>query len=187
MGAVNEEESSAMADRPDHAPAEGSVEYINPEQMAKSAAFAQAVAVRGPVKTVYVGLQNAVDAAGTIVGKGDIAAQTEQVLRNVQLCLEAAGAEAEHLISVNVSITHGQPIQPAFAVFQRWWGSRPNPPANSVMFIAGFLNPDLLIGIDAIAVVPLARLVVILNEHKDLAVGHADSGHRARDPSLRSG
>src|SRR5207245_7412419 len=39
----------------------GSVEYINPDSMVKSPAFSQAVVVAGPVKTVYVGAQNAVD------------------------------------------------------------------------------------------------------------------------------
>jgi len=37
----------------------------------------------------------------------------------------------------------------------RWWGGRPNPPANSVMLVMGFpLLPDVLLAIDAVAVVP---------------------------------
>jgi enamine deaminase RidA (YjgF/YER057c/UK114 family) len=135
-------------------PERGSVQYINPDSMIRNPAFTQVVAVTGPVKTVYVGAQTAVDASGAIVGKGDIAAQTEQTLKNVQTCLEAAGARLEHLIQWNIYIVQGQPIQPAFEVGQRWWGGRPNPPANSVMFVAGLTHPDFLVGIDAIAVVP---------------------------------
>ena len=66
--------------------------------MITNPAFTQVVAVTGLVKTVYVGAQTAVDASGAIVGKGDIAAQTEQTLKNVQTCLEAAGARLEHLV-----------------------------------------------------------------------------------------
>lgn len=38
-------------------------------------AFTQVVAVSEPVRTIYVSGQNAVDTAGSIVGKGDIVAQ----------------------------------------------------------------------------------------------------------------
>jgi enamine deaminase RidA (YjgF/YER057c/UK114 family) len=135
-------------------PAKGSVQYLNPAGLSKNTAFTQVVAVSGPVKTVYVGAQTAIDASGTIVGKGDIAAQTDQILKNIDICLEAAGATREQLIQWTIYIVQGQPIQPAFEVFQRWWGNRPNPPANSVLIVVGLVPPDFLLGIDAIAVVP---------------------------------
>jgi enamine deaminase RidA (YjgF/YER057c/UK114 family) len=134
--------------------APGSVQFVNPEGLPKSNAFTQTVAITGAVKTVYVGAQNAVDGTGAIVGKGDIGAQTEQTLKNVQTCLEAAGAGLEHLIQWNIFVLQGQPLGPAVAAFQQWWGRRPNPPLNSVMFVAGFPNPDFLLSIDAIAIVP---------------------------------
>ena len=43
-------------------------------------------------------VQDAVDAAGQIVGKGDIRAQAGQVFQNLQAALEAAGASLEHVI-----------------------------------------------------------------------------------------
>jgi enamine deaminase RidA (YjgF/YER057c/UK114 family) len=132
----------------------GSVEHLNPDGLPKNPAFTQAVVVTGPAKTIYIGMQNAVDASRTIVGKGDIAAQTEQVLKNIQICLEAAGARPEHIVHWNIYIAQGQPVQPAFEEGLRWWGNRPNLPANSVLFVSSFTPPDFLIGIDAIAVVP---------------------------------
>jgi enamine deaminase RidA (YjgF/YER057c/UK114 family) len=103
---------------------------------------------------VYVGGQNAIDASGAIVGKGDIAAQTEQILANVQACLAAAGAGMEHVVKWNVLIVQGQPLLPGFQVFQRVWGDRPNPPAITSAFVAGLAHPDFLAEIDAVAVVP---------------------------------
>ncbi len=132
----------------------GSVQYINPDDLIKNPAFTQVVAVTGPVKTVYIGMQNAVDASRNIIGKGDIAAQTEQVLKNLQACLDAAGAKREHIVHWNIYIAQGQPIQPAFEAGMRWWGNRPNPPANSVIFVPAFTPPNFLVGIDAVAVVP---------------------------------
>ncbi|MEO7913281.1 MAG: RidA family protein [Roseiflexaceae bacterium] len=133
----------------------GSVEHLNPATMHHNPAFSQAVVVSGAVKTVYVGGQNAVDASGTIIGKGDIAAQTEQVMKNLQAALAAGGAGLEHVIKWNMYLVQGQPLQPGFAVFQRVWGQRPNPPTISAVMVAGLANPDYLLEMDAIAVVPL--------------------------------
>jgi enamine deaminase RidA (YjgF/YER057c/UK114 family) len=131
------------------------VEYVNPDGLIKNPAFTQVVAVTGSVKTVYVGMQNAVDGSGTIVGKGDIAAQTEQTLHNLETCLEAVGAQPQHLVIWTIYIAQGQPVMPAFEVGRRWFGDRPNPPANNVVFVAGFMPADFLIGIEAVAVVPI--------------------------------
>jgi enamine deaminase RidA (YjgF/YER057c/UK114 family) len=114
------------------------------------------VAVSGPVKTVYIGAQVAVDGAGNIVGKGNLAAQTEQILRNIDACLEDVGAGREHLIHWSIYIAEGQDMRPAFEAGMRWLGDRPNPPMNNVMYVSGFWPADLLISIEAIAVVPLA-------------------------------
>ena len=133
----------------------GSVEYINPEGMVHNPAFTQVVAASGPVKTVYVGAQTPVDGSGALVGKGDIAAQTGQVLMNVETCLRAAGAGPEHIVQWTIYVVEDQPIQPAIEVSMRWLAGRPNPPANSVMLVKGFpLLPDVLLAIDAVAVVP---------------------------------
>ncbi len=134
--------------------ARGEVQYINPAGLHRNPAFTHAVTVSGPVKTIYIGAQVAVDHDGTIVGRGDIAAQTVQILRNIAVCLEAAGAAPEHLIHWSIYVAAGQDMRPAFEAGMRWWGNRPNPPMNNVMYVAGFWPPDFLISIEAIAVVP---------------------------------
>ncbi len=67
----------------------GQVQYVNPDALNKNPAFTNVIVVTGSVKTVYVGGQDAVDASGTIIGKGDLKAQTEQVLKNVQVEMDA--------------------------------------------------------------------------------------------------
>src|SRR6266498_1663917 len=106
----------------------GEVQHINPEDLSKNPAFTNVVVATGQMKTVYIGGQDAVDASGTIIGKGDIKQQTEQVLNNLQSALKAGGAELENVIKWNVYVVQGQPLQPAVEVFQRVWGRRPNPP-----------------------------------------------------------
>jgi enamine deaminase RidA (YjgF/YER057c/UK114 family) len=133
---------------------DGQVLYINPDGLPRNPAFTNVIVVTGQVKTIYIGGQDAVDASGTIVGKGDIKKQTEQVLANLQTALQAGGAELEHVVKWNVYVVQGQPLQPGFEVFQQLWGRRPNPPAISMMFVSGLANPDFLVEMDAIAVVP---------------------------------
>jgi enamine deaminase RidA (YjgF/YER057c/UK114 family) len=133
---------------------EGQVLYINPDGLHKNPAFTNVIVVTGQVKTIYIGGQDAVDASGKIVGKGDIKKQTVQVLANLQMALQAGGAELEHIVKWNVYIVQGQDIQQGFEAFQQVWGRRPNPPAITFMFVSGLANPDFLVEMDAIAVVP---------------------------------
>lgn len=133
----------------------GHVEHINPEGMIVNRAFTQVVTVTGPVKTVYIGAQNSVDGNRNIVGKGDIGAQTEQICKNIDRCLEAAGAEKHDLISWNIYVAEGQDMRPAFETGMRWLGYDAPPPLNNVMYVSGFLPAEFLISIEAIAVVPL--------------------------------
>jgi enamine deaminase RidA (YjgF/YER057c/UK114 family) len=132
----------------------GQVQYLNPDVLNKNPAFSNVIVVTGSVKTLYVGGQDAIDASGNIVGKGDFKAQTEQVLKNIQAALAAGGAQLEHVIKWNLYVLQGQPLRAGFEVFQRTWGNRPNPPAISMMFVSGLANPDFLLEMDAIAVVP---------------------------------
>lgn len=128
------------------------VTYLNPDSMHKNPAFSQAVVVTNPAKTIYIGAQTASDKDGQIVGKGDLAAQTAQVLKNIELCLEAAGAKPENLISWNIYLLEGQDMTPGVEVGMKWWGQRPNPPLNTVFFVSSFGPSDFLVMIDAIAV-----------------------------------
>jgi enamine deaminase RidA (YjgF/YER057c/UK114 family) len=66
------------------------VRYINPDSLNKNPAFTNVV-VEGNVKTVHIGGQDAINASGEIVGKGDIVAQTEQILANARGFTDASG------------------------------------------------------------------------------------------------
>ena len=53
------------------------------------------VSVQGGGQRAYVGAQRAVDKEGHVVGQDDLRTQIEQAGKNVQVCLEAAGAKVE--------------------------------------------------------------------------------------------
>lgn len=130
------------------------IEHVNPDTMNKNPAFTQMISVTGNHKTLYIGGQDAVNARGEIVGKGDIGAQTTQVLENIQTLLAAGGAGPEHIVKWTLYLVQGQDLRAGFAAAMKFWGNRPNPPTISFAYVAGLANPDFLIEMDAIAIVP---------------------------------
>jgi enamine deaminase RidA (YjgF/YER057c/UK114 family) len=143
-----------MSDFPNSGEGAGSVRYINSDSLNKNPAFTNVVVVEGNVKTVHIGGQDAVNASGEIVGKGDIVAQTEQILANLRVALAAGGARPEHIIKWNIYVVEGQSLQTGFAAFQNAWPEVPNPPAITGVFVSGLAHPDFLVEMDAVAVVP---------------------------------
>lgn len=129
------------------------VEYINPPEL-PAYGYTNVVVAKRAVKTIYIGGQDAVNAQGEIVGKGDIGAQTRQIMHNIQIALAAGGATLEHVVKWNVYLVQGNDFMPGFQVFQEIWGDRPNPPAVTGVSVAGLARPEFLVEVDAIAVVP---------------------------------
>lgn len=130
------------------------IQYINPDGLSKNPAFSQVVTTQGKGKTIYVGGQDAVNARGEIVGKGDIGEQTEQVMKNLQTALSACGATFDNLVKLSIYIVQGQDLYRGFQASQKYLGNLANPPAISGFFVAALANPDFLVEIDAIAFVP---------------------------------
>jgi 2-iminobutanoate/2-iminopropanoate deaminase len=54
--------------------------------------------------TVYVSGQIPLDAAGQLVGAGDVTAQTHQVLRNLQAVLAAAGLQLTDVVKCSIFV-----------------------------------------------------------------------------------
>jgi enamine deaminase RidA (YjgF/YER057c/UK114 family) len=132
----------------------GKIQYINPDGLSKSPAFSQIVTTQGNGKIIYIGGQDAVNVQGEIVGKGNIAEQTAQVLNNLQTALTACGASFENLVKLSIFIVQGQDLSSSFQVSQKFFGNLTNPPAISVLIVAGLAHPDFLIEIDATAFIP---------------------------------
>jgi enamine deaminase RidA (YjgF/YER057c/UK114 family) len=103
-------------------------------------------------RIAIVGGQNAVDKDGKIVGKDDLAKQTEQALKNLVTCLEAANASVADLIQMKIYILAGQDLRAGFGAWMKVWGERADPPTVTGVFVSGLANPDYLIEIEATAV-----------------------------------
>lgn len=102
--------------------------------------------------TVYVSGQASVDAQGTLVGRGDVVAQTRQVLDNMTRALQAAGATLDDVVKVTVYLADCADRPRVNEVRKAYFGA--NKPASTLIGIGQFAIDGMLIEIDAVAVAP---------------------------------
>lgn len=130
------------------------IKHINPDTLMKNPAFSQIVVTEGKGKTVYISGQNAVNTNHEIIGKGDIQAQTKQVMENIRVALKECEADFDNIVKINIHMVQGQNLLSAFQSSQSYIGTALKPPAITVLIVTGLANPDFLIEIDAIAFIP---------------------------------
>ena len=124
------------------------VQRINPESMPTPLANYCQVVRKGPIVTT-AGVV-AFDANGSIVGMGDMAAQTRQTLENMRLALEAVGASVADVVKTTIYITDFGNYKDMNPVFDEFFGD--HPPARATVR-ADLVLPELLIEMDAMAVI----------------------------------
>jgi 2-iminobutanoate/2-iminopropanoate deaminase len=96
--------------------------------------------------------QAAIAPSGEIVGVGDFDAQAEQVFRNLQQVLGAAGSGLEHIVKVTIFLTDMSHF-PKIVELREKWFTAPYP-ADTIVEVRSLALPELMIEIEAIAVVP---------------------------------
>ena len=93
----------------------------------------------------------ALDASGNVVGKGDIVAQTRQVMENLRLALEAAGATFTDVVKITNYVLDASEWPKVLPI--RAECLREPYPASTFVEVRALMYPDLLIEIEAVAVV----------------------------------
>ena len=100
--------------------------------------------------TIYVAGQASLDAKGNLVGRGDVVAQTRQVLENMKTVLAAAGATLSDVVKVTVYLKSCADRPKINEVRKAYFGA--NKPASTLIGINEFAIDGMLVEIDAEAV-----------------------------------
>lgn len=109
--------------------------------------YSQAVRVG---QMVYTAGQIPLDPTTGKVVTGDISAQAEQALRNLQAVLEAAGASLEHVVKTTVFLQDMNEFGEMNEVYSRFFSQ--NPPARSAVEVAA-LPLGVRIEVEAVALI----------------------------------
>jgi enamine deaminase RidA (YjgF/YER057c/UK114 family) len=126
---------------------------INPPELFNSLqyGFSQIVVSTG-TRQVHISGQVAWDANEQIVGKGDLAAQTIQSFKNLDLAMQKAGGTLADIISLRIYISESvinetRPVREGLHQF-----FPDNPPASTWIGVPSLANDEFLIEIEAFAV-----------------------------------
>ena len=129
-----------------------SIQRLRPQGLVSSPAFSHVAVVPPGATTIYVGGQNAVDAAGALVGGTDVAAQSTRALANAKTALEAAGATLADVVQWTVLFVDGADIAAAYGAIACQLASD-EPALITAARVAGLGVPGALVEIAAIAAV----------------------------------
>jgi reactive intermediate/imine deaminase len=125
---------------------------VNPDGMAAPVGpYAHVVTVPPGGRLVYCAGAVSLGPDGQVVAEGDIVGQTRQVMENLRLALAAAGATFDDVIKVTnyvVDVNDWRQVLPVRAEYL----TEPYP-ASSFVEVSALMFPELLIEIEAVAVV----------------------------------
>lgn len=115
--------------------------------------FSQAVKVPAAGHLVFVSGLVPRDRNGDTVGRGDVRNQTRYVLESLRTVLAEAGGTLEDVVKVTVFIRNMDRDFTAIHEVRAEFFPR-NPPASSMVEVSRLVDPQHLIEIEAVAVVP---------------------------------
>ncbi len=102
--------------------------------------------------TLYLSGQTGRGLDGSPPAPGGAAAQARQACENIKQLLEEAGGDLSCVVKLLTLITDRDHREPVYAVLAEYFS--PHAPASTGLIIDGLATPDLLVEVDATAVLP---------------------------------
>lgn len=100
---------------------------------------------------VFIAGQLARDEDGNLVGRGDMRAQIDQVGKNLQQCLAAAGARLDDLVKTTTYVTDIEEFFKHAEIRMRYFG--PALPTSTTVEVRRLSHPDFMVEVEAVAVI----------------------------------
>jgi 2-iminobutanoate/2-iminopropanoate deaminase len=123
---------------------------VNPWGWQDALGFSQAWRVDGAQSIVFVSGQVAMSPEGQVVGEGDFEAQVRQTFENLRMVLEQSGGSLSDIVKLTVFLTDIANLRD-FGRIKAEFIQGPQP-ASTAVGVAGLALPQLMIEVEAIAV-----------------------------------
>jgi enamine deaminase RidA (YjgF/YER057c/UK114 family) len=130
---------------------EANFQLLIPETMPQSVGYSQVATVTGGT-AVFVAGQVVLDKSGNVVGKDDFRAQVQQVFENLKAAVEAAGGSFGDVTKLNSYFLDLSRL-PEFREVRDKYINLKNPPASTAVQVPRLFRPEVLVEIEAVAVV----------------------------------
>jgi enamine deaminase RidA (YjgF/YER057c/UK114 family) len=129
------------------------IEYLKPDGLLNVPSFSQVTTASGG-RLVFVSGQVSWDEKGNVVHAGDLEAQTRKTYENLKLALAAAGATFDDVVKFTVYVKDLDTEKwRLISKVRSQYLSKERPPASTMIGVTGLVFADLLIEIEAYAVV----------------------------------
>lgn len=130
------------------------IRHINPPSLPKPGGFTHVTV--GPAQQIaFISGQVSYDAQGNIVGPGDLAKQTRQVLENLSKALASVGATFNDVLKFTFFVKDlTEESVATIRHVRKDYLSPTNPPASTLVGVAALAKPALLLEVEAYVAVP---------------------------------
>jgi enamine deaminase RidA (YjgF/YER057c/UK114 family) len=125
---------------------------VNPAAIHPPAGYSHIVHATGS-RLAFVAGQAAIDSDFSVVGEGDLEAQTRQVMRNLQHALDELGAGWDDVVKATVYTTLPHEYETIGRAMKAAMGDA-EPPAQVIAGVTGLALPELLIEIELVVSLP---------------------------------
>jgi len=132
--------------------------YLNSNALYDPRFFTHAIAVDGPATLVFVSGQVSYDRDGVVVGKGDLAAQAEQVFASLAHNLRSAGAGWSDVVKMTGYLVDMTPE--AVNTYREVRARYLDPaamPASTLVGVTRLVHEHLLVEVELVAALPAAK------------------------------
>jgi enamine deaminase RidA (YjgF/YER057c/UK114 family) len=101
-------------------------------------------------ETVYVSGTTGTDPSGKVLAPGDLYAQSVQTIRNIENALKRLGLGLEHVVRTRIYVTKIDRWEEVAKAHEEFFGKIH--PATSLVEVSRFVDPEMLVEIEAVAV-----------------------------------
>lgn len=125
---------------------------MNPEGLPAPRGSYSLVNIAQPGRMVFIAGQTASDPQGNVVGIADVRAQTRYILEKIKRAVEAAGGTINDVVAMSVFTTDVRYHRDINEVRREVLGA--NFPTSTMVQVVALARPELLLEINATAVIP---------------------------------